>query len=94
MKVRLVYFRQLITKYFSSVANIIHILWFKVFAALRFFSRGSYQASVGDNYLVSMSQSSVSRAVNKVAQGIYDLLLHQWVKFPDTDEKRNFIMRR
>ncbi|XP_024872169.1 uncharacterized protein LOC112454808 [Temnothorax curvispinosus] len=56
----------------------------QIFTALRFFATGSYQKAVGNDYLVSVSQSAVSRAIKAVAVSITQLLAHEWIKFPRT----------
>ncbi|XP_071652406.1 putative nuclease HARBI1 [Temnothorax longispinosus] len=66
----------------------------QIFTALRFFATGSYQKAVGNDYLVSVSQSAVSRAIKAVAVSITQLLAHEWIKFPRTEEKRTALKRR
>lgn len=66
----------------------------QVFAALRFFAIGSYQKGIGNDYLLSISQPATSRAIKAVATGITDLLAHEWIQFPTTEEKRAALKRR
>lgn len=64
----------------------------KVLTALHFFGQGSYQKSIGSNYLLALSQPSVSRAVNLVTTLIEENLSN-YVRFPrdqaEIDEKKN-----
>ncbi|XP_017488262.1 PREDICTED: putative nuclease HARBI1 isoform X2 [Rhagoletis zephyria] len=55
-------------------------------ATLRFFAQGSYQRSVGQDFLLNISQSSVSRCVREVANIIDKHLLAKYVKFPSSAE--------
>ncbi|XP_011860407.1 PREDICTED: putative nuclease HARBI1 [Vollenhovia emeryi] len=60
----------------------------------QFFATGSYQKCVGNDYLTSVSQPAVSRAIKAVAVSITELLTHQWIQFPRTEEKRTASKRR
>ncbi|XP_011868897.1 PREDICTED: putative nuclease HARBI1, partial [Vollenhovia emeryi] len=60
----------------------------------QFFATGSYQECVGNDYLASVSQPAVSRAIKAVAVSITELLTHQWIQFPRTEEKRAALKRR
>lgn len=55
---------------------------FQVLAALRFYASGSYQLSVGQNFLFGLSQPSVSRSVTQVSNLINELLMGQHIRFP------------
>lgn len=57
----------------------------KLIVALHFFSQGCYQKSVGQDFLIALSQASVSRCVDDVIEA-----LQHWehlVKFPTTEEE-------
>lgn len=57
--------------------------------ALNFFAQGSYQKGVGQDYFISMSQSSVSRciaAVNTALESMY-----YKIHFPSNEEERSII---
>ena len=58
-----------------------------VFVTLHFLAVGSYQNFVGANTWLSISQSSLSRAINEVCEAIMDHLLPTWVQFPHTHTK-------
>lgn len=66
----------------------------QILAALRFFAIGSYQKGIGNDYLVSISQPAVSRAIKAVAVGITEQLANEWIQFPRTEEKRAALKRR
>ncbi|XP_046403064.1 putative nuclease HARBI1 [Ischnura elegans] len=66
----------------------------QVLAALRFFTIGKYQRNVGNDSLISVSQSTMSRAIRVVARGIYEVLAREWIKFPQTTEERATVMER
>lgn len=55
---------------------------------LHFLSQGSYQKGIGQDYLISMDQSSVSRCINEVTNVIIDVLGHV-IKFPESAEEKN-----
>lgn len=61
-----------------------NVLFFlhEVLTALRFYACGSYQLGIGQDFTISLSQSSVSRSIKSVSQAIRTHLLKDWVKFP------------
>lgn len=68
----------------------------RILIALRFFAVGSYQRSVGEEYLLSASQQTVSRCIEEVSQLIVQLLSNQWICFPQNEiqkaqQKRSFM---
>ncbi|XP_067625233.1 putative nuclease HARBI1 [Eurosta solidaginis] len=60
----------------------------QVLAALRFYATGCYQRSVGEQWGISMSQTSISRSVHRVTDAINNSLFSQHVKFPMTQTER------
>ncbi|XP_071439217.1 putative nuclease HARBI1 [Hetaerina americana] len=66
----------------------------QILAALRFFAVGSYQRNVGRDFLISLSQPAMSRAIKDVATGINEVLGHKWIKFPTTAAKRSAVMKK
>lgn len=59
----------------------------KVLCSLKFFASGSYQLDVGSNIFLSISQSSVSRAVEEVANILNrPEIFNHWVKFSVNEE--------
>ncbi|KAK3917646.1 Putative nuclease [Frankliniella fusca] len=56
----------------------------QVLCAVRFYAVGSYQRSVGQDFLVALSQTAVSRCVRQVSTIINHHLPRRWVKFPAT----------
>lgn len=55
----------------------------QVLASLNFLSGGSYQRKVGGDFLACMSQTSVSRFLHRVVDGL-NILMRDWIKFPTT----------
>lgn len=53
----------------------------KVLTALHFYGHGSYQKSIGSNYLLALSQPSVSRVVKLVTTLIVENL-SGYIRFP------------
>jgi len=50
---------------------------------LNFFAAGSYQLPMGNGIYSSISQSSVSRALNEVVNALnVPDIFHTWVKYP------------
>jgi len=50
---------------------------------LNFFATGSYQLPTGNGIYSSISQSSVSRALNEVVNALnVSDIFHTWVKYP------------
>jgi len=68
--------------------------YFQVLIALRFFAIGSYQKGIGNDYLLSVSQPAVSRAIKATAVGITQILANEWIQFPRTEEKRAALKQR
>ncbi|XP_018405499.1 PREDICTED: uncharacterized protein LOC108781881 [Cyphomyrmex costatus] len=66
----------------------------QVLVTLRFFAIGSYQRGIGNDYLISLSQPAISRAIKTVAVGITELLANEWIKFPQTEEKRAILEKK
>jgi hypothetical protein len=60
-----------------------------VLHAFRFYAVGSNQRSIGQDFLVALSQSTVSRCVRQVS--IH--LIRRWIKFPATPEDRQAAVR-
>ncbi|KAB0797450.1 hypothetical protein PPYR_08444 [Photinus pyralis] len=60
----------------------------RFFAALHFLSHGSYQRGVGQDYLTSMHQTSVSRCLTEVTDILVQVLGHL-IKFPETEVEKN-----
>lgn len=57
--------------------------------ALHFFAQGSYQKGVGQDYFISMSQSSVSRCITAVNAALE--MLYFKIHFPCTEEQRTAV---
>ncbi|XP_023230978.1 putative nuclease HARBI1 [Centruroides sculpturatus] len=51
----------------------------RILAAVRFFACGSYQLGIGQDFTLSISQKSVSRAIRSVSVAIRDNLLKHWI---------------
>ncbi|KAH7953401.1 hypothetical protein HPB49_007821 [Dermacentor silvarum] len=61
----------------------------KVLCALRFFATGSFQASVGSEETIWVSQSTVSECVRRVAEAVVNAgARNKWVHFPKTSEEK------
>lgn len=58
-------------------------------SAIRFYATGCFQRPVGEQWGISLSQTSVSRCLHKVTDAINAHLLKEWVKFPITTFERN-----
>ncbi|KAI4454129.1 hypothetical protein MML48_10g00014658 [Holotrichia oblita] len=55
----------------------------RVLIAIRFFASGSYQMDVGSNIFLNVSQSSVSRCIKEVVNGLnHPNIFNEFVKFP------------
>ncbi|XP_036339890.1 uncharacterized protein LOC118749211 [Rhagoletis pomonella] len=61
--------------------------------ALRFFAQGSYQRSVGQEFLLNVSQSSVNRCIREIASIMDRHLLTQYIKFPSTIEEKQLLKK-
>lgn len=57
-------------------------------ATLRFYATGCYQRPVGEQWGISMSQSSVSRCIHRVTDAINNTMFRAKIKFPMTQEER------
>ena len=58
----------------------------RILTALRFFATGTYQRGVGQEYLLSISQPTVSKCVDEVSQAIQNHFGHEWIKFPNEND--------
>lgn len=58
-------------------------------SALRFFATGCFQRPVGEQWGISMSQTSISRSLHRVTNAINELIFRQWVQFPMTPAARH-----
>ncbi|XP_070384749.1 putative nuclease HARBI1 [Dermacentor albipictus] len=66
----------------------------KFFCALRFFATGSFQASVGSEERIRVSQSTVSECVRRVAEAVVNAgARNKWVHFQKTAVKEGFLRR-
>nr|CAI5841100.1 unnamed protein product [Callosobruchus analis] len=63
----------------------------KYFGTLAFYATGSYQRVLGRSSDISMSQQSMSRAIEEVTTAIINTMAEQWVHFPRTDGDKNSI---
>lgn len=63
----------------------------KFFGVLRFYGTGAYQRVIGRGFDISMSQQSMSRAVEEVTIAIVNVFAEQWICFPTTNEAKNNI---
>lgn len=61
----------------------------KVLSAIRFYATGCFQRPVGEQWGISLSQTSISRSLHRVTDAINTNLLGEWVKFPTTTYERN-----
>ncbi|XP_055918421.1 putative nuclease HARBI1 [Eupeodes corollae] len=72
----------------ASTSSIPAVL--KLACALRFFASGSYQSSVGNDFDLGLSQSSVSIVLKEVVCAIEDKLCPTWISLNmSSDEKQN-----
>lgn len=53
----------------------------KLAATMRILAEGSYQKGAGNDYNVSLSQSSVSKVFNECINVMYDELCSMWISF-------------
>lgn len=66
----------------------------KFFGVLQFYATGTYQRVIGRGFHISMSQQSLSRAINEVTNAIVNSFSEQWVRFPRTAEEKYQIKQR
>lgn len=57
----------------------------KLAVTMRILAEGSYQKGSGNDFNVSMSQSSVSNVFRECIEAMHRVLCHEWIVFP-TDE--------
>ncbi|KAJ8974307.1 hypothetical protein NQ317_009547 [Molorchus minor] len=60
----------------------------KILATLYFFANGSYQRVIGNSFLLSMAQNTISNCVNEVSSLIVNHLSDNWILFPSTREDK------
>eukprot|EP00102_Acyrthosiphon_pisum_P019486 XP_016656696.1 PREDICTED: putative nuclease HARBI1 [Acyrthosiphon pisum] len=61
----------------------------QVLVVINFYAKGGYQRATGDNFVVNVSQPSVSRCIHSVTDAINTKLLRRWVRFPMTAIERD-----
>ncbi|XP_036341053.1 putative nuclease HARBI1 [Rhagoletis pomonella] len=61
---------------------------FQVLAALRFYATGCYQRPVGEQWGLSMSQSSISRSIHRVTDALNETMFMENVRYPMTVVER------
>ncbi|KAI4455790.1 hypothetical protein MML48_9g00001729 [Holotrichia oblita] len=65
----------------------------KLLVALHFHATGCYQRPVGQNYMLNMSQSKISRIISEVSLAIGHIA-NQWIRFPRTPAEKQQIKGR
>lgn len=65
----------------------------QVLATVRFMAEGSYQKGLGQDFNHPMSQSSISKYMHIVIPAIITLS-EQFIRFPTTEEERQFLSDR
>ncbi|KAK0171480.1 hypothetical protein PV327_011236 [Microctonus hyperodae] len=60
----------------------------QILSAVRFYATGCFQRPVGEQWGISMSQTSISRCLHRVTDAINELIFRQWIKFPLTPGDR------
>ncbi|KAJ2943037.1 hypothetical protein O0L34_g15230 [Tuta absoluta] len=65
----------------------------EILGALHFFVSGSYQTADGGDSVISLSQPSMSRAIEEVTSAIVELLASDYIRFPTTVEEKRRTMR-
>lgn len=65
----------------------------KFFGVLHFYATGTFQRVVGRSFNISMSQQSMSKAIEEVTTAIINTY-GQWIHFPRTEQEKNEIKRR
>ncbi|XP_070386369.1 putative nuclease HARBI1 [Dermacentor albipictus] len=64
----------------------------QVLCALRFFATGSFQASVGSEETIGVTQPAVSKCVRRAAEAIVHAgARNKWVHFPRTSEEKSAV---
>lgn len=63
-------------------------------AAMRFYATGSYQRSIGEEYLNSMSQKSISNCIAELTVVLQRTICAKYIVFPKTEPEKNKIKER
>ncbi|KAK4874307.1 hypothetical protein RN001_013667 [Aquatica leii] len=66
----------------------------KVLCALHFYAHGSYQKSVGQDFFLGLSQTTVSRCIESVSEIISGQLSRRYLKFPRGEDSQLTLKRR
>lgn len=66
----------------------------KVFGTLNFYATGSYQRTIGQSFNISMSQQSLSKAIQEVTLSIINRFAEEWIRFPRSMQSKNQIKAR
>ncbi|KAJ8946795.1 hypothetical protein NQ314_008778 [Rhamnusium bicolor] len=83
-----------LTPHLSRFARITRVpIHLRVLATLHFFGQGNYQTGGSHGYSFALSQPMMSRCVAEVSDAITNVLLHEWIKFPVSEEGRLSIKR-
>ncbi|XP_058974301.1 putative nuclease HARBI1 [Musca domestica] len=60
----------------------------KLAATIRILAEGSYQKGAGNDFNVSLSQSSVSNVFRECIEVLHNKLCPNWISFPTTEEEK------
>ncbi|XP_065366314.1 putative nuclease HARBI1 [Calliphora vicina] len=65
----------------------------KLAATMRILAEGSYQKGAGNDYNISMCQSSVSNAFQECIDAMYNVLCSEWISFPTEENEKDEIKK-
>lgn len=70
----------------------------KLATTMRILAEGSYQKGAGNDFNISLSQSSVSKVFKECIDVMYDELCHRWIYFEmdenEKDEIKDYFYRK
>lgn len=86
-------FAELVPHMQDNIRNTKIVKQTRILIALRFFSTGAYQRSIGEEYLLAVSQQTTSRCISEVSELIVRIFSNQWIRFPLDQVERTNIKR-
>lgn len=66
----------------------------KLAATLELLAKGSYQDVLGNDFVLGMAQSTISKVFSEVLEVIEENICPDWIKFQISDETRQFFFEK
>ncbi|XP_034839902.2 putative nuclease HARBI1 isoform X2 [Maniola hyperantus] len=68
-------------------------VYIKILTTIRLLGDGSYQRGTGQDHVMTVAQTTVSKYLTQVTQAIVTVLMPKWITFPGTESARQNVAR-